>query len=112
MLRDTYSGRKPSDRRVHILNISDDGIDTMYSKDEKGNAGRDMAAMALEKAGGGGTMVLNIAGDWSRNQALALAAQQGWEIHAVTDWEQLLAFSRAFARRHYEHASDATTRPS
>lgn len=61
IIRDTYSERKPSDRKVHILHISDDGITTMYDKDEKGNNGYDVMQMALDKSGGGGaTMVLNL----------------------------------------------------
>jgi hypothetical protein len=104
LLRDTYRERRPDQRKVHILNISDDGIDTIYNRDERGSDGKDIAAMALAAAGGGGTMVLNVYGDWTRKSALAFAAQQGWDIHPVTGWEQLLAFSRAFARKHYDRA--------
>ena len=100
-LRDTYEGRTPASRKAHILHISDDGITTMFDTDEKGNSGRDIAAMALERAGGGGSMALNLYSDWHADKQLVVAAGQGWEIYPVTDWSQLIEFGRAFTRRHY-----------
>ncbi len=102
ILRDTYQDRPPSARRVHILHISDEGIDTIYAKDERGGRGADIAAMALERAGGGGSMVLNLwQKDWRQNKHLAFAEQQGWMIYPVKTWEDLLAFARDFVRRQY-----------
>lgn len=108
VLRDTYEGRAPKSRRVHILHISDDGVTTMFDSDEKGNSGKDISAMALKRAGGGGSMALNLYADWHGNAQLAFAAAQGWEIFPVTDWSELIAFSRAFARRHFEKKISVT----
>lgn len=102
ILRDTYQDRSVSARKVHILHISDEGIDTIYAKDEKGGRGADIAARALERAGGGGSMVLNLwQRDWRQNKQLAYAEQQGWRIYPVKSWEDLLAFARDFVQRQY-----------
>src|SRR4030095_4668536 len=60
VLRDTYAARKQEARPVHILVISDDGVSTMFDRDERGNSGWDIAALALKRARGGGTLVLNL----------------------------------------------------
>jgi hypothetical protein len=101
ILRETYSRRDKRKRRVHILIISDNGVSTMYNRDEKNNDGYDIAGMALENAGGGGTMVLNLYGSWKENPELVRASEQGWEIAPVSQWSDLLAFSREFSKKHY-----------
>ncbi len=101
ILRDTYSPRKPTDRPVHILVISDDGVTTMFDKDEKNNSGWDISRLALEKARGGGTMVLNLYGKWEDNKDLARAHAEGWHISVVRTWEELVDFAREFSRIKY-----------
>ena len=109
-LRQTYAGRR--ERPAHILMISDDGITTMFDDDELGNSRWDVAAKALEKGGAGGTMALNLARDWdggSTNKWMQKIyddlkrahREQGWDIHAVERFEDLLEFARVFSRRHY-----------
>lgn len=114
-LRDTYAARTPQDRAVHILHLSDDGITTMFEHDERGNSGWDVAAKALQAGRGGGTMALNLysplpshiraatGAGWQAD--LARARTAGWDIHAVRDMAELLAFARDFSRRHYADAS-------
>jgi hypothetical protein len=101
LLRDTYQNRKPTDRPVHILIISDNGVTTMYEKDEKGNAGFDIARMALEKSRGGGTMALNLFGPFEKDSGLALAKNQGWQIHPIRTWEDLIGFAKWFSQIKY-----------
>jgi hypothetical protein len=100
-LRETYADRPKGARDVHILQISDDGISTMFDTDERGVSGWDVAAHALNTAGGGGTMALNLwfgGGDeWLSRARL----EQGWDIHTVTDMSELVEFSRAFSQRTY-----------
>lgn len=108
-LRETYSQRSARDRAVHILHLSDDGITTMFDRDERGNSGWDVAEQALQAARGGGTMALNLfhplpahtlgAKGWPADLARAHAA--GWDIHVVRDMADLLAFAREFSQRHY-----------
>jgi hypothetical protein len=109
-LRETF--KKPRQRRTHILMISDDGITTMFDRDEKGNSGWDISARALAAGDAGGTMALNISREWDGEQvsrwnrqaydALRRARDtQGWEIHAIERFEDLVEFARAFSRRHY-----------
>lgn len=102
VMRETYMNRKPGSRKVHILVISDDGVTTMFDKDEKGNSGRDIAITSLKNCGGGGTFALNI---YSMNNELKEAEKMGWNIYPVTDWEGLMKFSREFVKKHYGRRS-------
>ncbi len=105
LLRETYQDRKPTDRAVHILIISDDGVTTMYQNDEKGNQGFDVVQMALEKGRAGGTMVLNLFSSlWRQSPDLARAGKQGWVIHPIRSWEELEEFAREFSRKTYAGA--------
>ncbi|MGC8493663.1 MAG: VWA domain-containing protein [Syntrophobacteraceae bacterium] len=109
VLRDTYGSRKKSDRPVHILAISDEGVTTLFDTDEKGGSGWDIAAMALSRARGGGTFVLNMPREWERraknreDYKLIRRArdEQGWDVYPVADWEDLIEFARKFSLRHY-----------
>lgn len=101
ILRETFTNRKPSDRPVHILQISDDGITTMFSTDEKNNSGWDISAMALNKGRAGGTMALNLWGQVSQIPDLVKAVKQGWQIHTVRTWEDLLVFAKWFSQLKY-----------
>jgi hypothetical protein len=99
ILRDTYEARKPSDPPAHVVVISDDGVDTILAKDEKGTAGADVARRALERAKGGGTLVLNLfSKNWKPQRTLE---ELGFVVHRVTAWDELVAFARAFVRRTY-----------
>lgn len=110
-LRETYVARKVTDRPVHILMISDDGIDTMFATDERGNNGWDVSAQALLKAQGGGTMALNIPSNWTgANNHWAQQSfkhikrardEQAWAVAPVADLKDLLGFAQAFSRTHY-----------
>jgi hypothetical protein len=104
ILRDTYRHRK-SDRPAHILVLSDDGVDTMFQRDEQGNDGREVSKSALAAAGGGGTLVLNLWREPGEYPELANAAADGWRIHRVQSWEDLVAFARAFSKASYELSS-------
>ncbi|MBP7690823.1 MAG: VWA domain-containing protein [Anaerolineales bacterium] len=101
ILRDTFSPRRPSDRPAHILILSDDGVTTMFDKDELGQSGWEIAAMALKQARGGGTMVLNLYQSWEKNADLVKAHAQGWQLHVVRSWEDLVTFAREFSRAKY-----------
>lgn len=98
VLRDTYGPRRPQDRPVHLLVISDDGVTTMFQTDETGKDGTTVAIDALAKARGGGSMVLNLLG-WPED--LDQATDMGWDVTPVATWDELLGFARLFARRTY-----------
>ena len=102
IFRETYQGRNESTRPVHILILSDEGVDTMQNQDEKGNPGLEISQMALERARGGGTMVLNLYRKEFLERPFGQAvARMGWELFRVTDWSELLQFAREFARLKY-----------
>lgn len=122
-LRGTYASRRPDERPVHLLSISDDGVTTMFEDpDERGHLGWQVCAQAMQKARGGGTLALNIPSDWD-NAANAyhkkLAAtlrrasdQQAWQIHAVPSLEGLLAFAHAFSRQKFGPATELLSEKS
>ncbi len=102
VLRDTYAERKPNARPVHILIISDNGVTTMYEKDEKGEDGKIIARNALEQARGGGTMALNLFANWEQYEPLLVDAKNsGWEIFPVSTLDELVAFAKAFSQIKY-----------
>ena len=106
VLRDTYAARRADviERPTHILVVSDDGVTTMFSKDEHGQSGWDVAASSLARAGGGGTLVLNLDQGPERYPDLLRAQAEGWQIHCVSSWANLLDFAREFSRRAYGRA--------
>ena len=101
ILRKTYLEGKPRSRKTHILVISDDGVDTILQNDEKGQPGADIAARALEAAGGGGTFALQLYSDWEKNGPLVQCNKLGFQIHQVGSAQDLTQFARDFARKNY-----------
>lgn len=107
VLRDTFAARTDADRPVHVLVISDDGVTTMFDRDEQGTSGWTVAAAALAKARGGGTMVLNVPVQWASlgnppyPDLRRARDEQHWEIHAVARWDDLVDFARRFSHRQY-----------
>jgi hypothetical protein len=118
VLREAYADRRPDERPVHILSISDDGVTTMFEDpDEKANPGWKICARAMARGRGGGTLALNIPAAWERgthsyyqNLVATLRRardEQGWQIHAVPSLEDLVAFAHAFSRQKF--GPDPTT---
>jgi hypothetical protein len=100
VLASTYEKRKPSEPPAHIVVISDEGVDTLLANDDKGTPGESICRMALKEGRGGGTLVLNLSDPaWKPREKLESI---GFNVHAVSDWEQLVAFARAFVRENYE----------
>jgi len=110
LLRSTYAARTAEARPAHIMVVSDDGVSTMFDRDERGNSGWEIAGAALARARGGGSLVLNLAKTWEsaaeRSPVLGSIRrahdEQGWAVHRVSTWEELMDFARAFSRRHYQ----------
>jgi hypothetical protein len=97
-LKDTFLGKDKQARPVHILVVTDSDIFAMLGRTPRG---WEIAAQALEKAGGGGTFVLNISPGYYDKEVQRLR-DQGWNVHFVTGWEQMIAFARAFSKAKYE----------
>lgn len=123
ILRDTYAARTAASRAVHILVISDDGASTMFDTDERGNSGWDIARTALQRARGGGSLVLNIRAGWDtfgranpvqrylptnwEGRIRRARDEQGWHVHAVTSLADLVQFAREFSRAQYGGLNEA-----
>jgi len=101
VLRDTYKERKKEDPPVHIIIISDDGVDTMLNNDEKGRSGRVISKEALEKARGGGTLLLNLVSPVENYPRIEALKMIGYDIYRVTNWKELITFARDFSVKQY-----------
>ena len=99
-LADTFDGRTPRDRAVHVLLLSDHDLFHLLDHEEGGETGWDVARRALPAARGGGTVVLNMLRGPSHPGMERLEAD-GWRVHCVSGWEQLVDFARDFSRRVY-----------
>jgi hypothetical protein len=98
--------------------ISDDGVSTMFDRDERGADGFAIARQSLARAGGGGTLVLNLFAEIDQlagknftgsKQILRARDEQGWHVHRVSSWEELTAFAREFSRLKYEADAGRTS---
>jgi hypothetical protein len=109
--------RKRSERRVHILLITDHDIFSMLSNvhehailgGPKQN-GWTIAGQSLTNAGGGGTCVLHMNGGTDKPQEVTQLEAQGWNVHRLSDWEELVRFAREFSRQKFEVARTAKAR--
>jgi hypothetical protein len=106
VLRDTYANRRRDARPAHVLVISDDGVSTMFDRDEQNRSGWDVAATALRQAGGGGTFVLNLPAAWEKAAGPCADIrhardEQGWQVYRVASLEELVEFARQFSRLRY-----------
>ena len=102
ILRDTYTERSVRERPVHILVLSDEGVDTMENPDERNTPGLEIAQMAMKKARGGGTMVLNLYNESFLSSPFAESVKaMDWKLFMVKDWSGLLEFAREFAKIKY-----------
>lgn len=108
VLRKTYASRTERDRPVHILVLSDEGVDTMQSVDELGNPGMEISSMALQRARGGGSLVLSLhfQDRFMKQEFAQRAVALGWDIFMVNDFSSMVDFAREFARKKYQQSSD------
>lgn len=100
-LKQNFLDVEPSrfrDRPAHIMLVTDSDIFTMLNEVPDGWG---IAAQALEWAGGGGTMVLHMPYRQSHEAGQERLKEQGWDVHLLSTWEDLVRFARAFSRRTY-----------
>lgn len=98
---------KPRPRPAHILIVTDSDIYHMLDGKDGvvgTQTGWQVAKLARERAGGGGTMVLhgNLSHYEAKRQQLV---GDGWDVHNLSSQEDLVAFARAFAARVYKQES-------
>jgi hypothetical protein len=110
-LRKTFQKRKATDRTVHILIVTDHDIFAMLDGNIGGGGGWDAARTGLQNAGGGGTYVLHMPADWETEKVKRMVAD-GWQVHSVQSWEDLVAFAGAFSRAHYGKETHGNRRAS
>lgn len=100
-LKETFIDGEAPERPVHLMVLTDSDIFKML-QETKG--GWTIAAEALQRAGGGGTLVLEIPRPEPHQEQLDRLEQQGWAIHLVRTQKEMVRFARAFARETYGEA--------
>ncbi|OFE17208.1 hypothetical protein BA895_17285 [Humibacillus sp. DSM 29435] len=85
-------------RRCHIAVLSDDGVSSLFGQGQPAElAGA--AHQALDRAGGGGTLVLQVT-PAQIEQARAIAGD--YAVIAVQAPDDIVGFAKEFARRHWQ----------
>lgn len=98
---------KKAPRPAHIFLVTDFDIFGSLSgaggpvPGTGGMRGWDIAEQALERAGGGGTVILHAHSEQMGNKEVRRLQSIGYEVHAVADLARLVAFAREFARKTY-----------
>ncbi len=87
--------RGPFESRVHLACLSDSGVLSMFGQDQPPELAR-VAHDALQSAGGGGSLILNVPASAS-DQYREFAG--GYAVYAVPTLQDLVPFARAFAAR-------------
>ena len=98
-LTPTFAERKESDRPAHILIVTDHDIFAMLGEKNGGIDGWTAAKEAVAKARGGGTYILHMPAGWEKQEARMQA--DGWKIHHVVQWEDIVEFARKFSQETY-----------
>jgi hypothetical protein len=96
----TFLRAPKRERPAHILVVSDHDMFTMLGDDPEGWT---IARDALAKAGGGGTMALELSFS-SHAKAIARLREFGWSVQPVRNQEELVEFARVFSRAKYGDA--------
>ncbi|OAI48265.1 hypothetical protein AYO44_07485 [Planctomycetaceae bacterium SCGC AG-212-F19] len=110
-LNDTFGQRKPADRDVHILIVTDHDIFQMLDETKNRATGWEVAKESVERARGGGTYVMHMPADWEKGKLQRMRAT-GWQVHCVQTWEELVAFAQAFSQAHYGEKPRERRRPA
>jgi hypothetical protein len=99
-LKVAFEEGRASARPAHIMVVTDHDIFAMLGETDGGIDGWERAQRSLDAAGGGGTYVLHAPSSWEGEQVKRMK-DQGWHVHHVTNWEDIVAFARDFARARY-----------
>ncbi|MEO8496704.1 MAG: VWA domain-containing protein, partial [Planctomycetota bacterium] len=109
-LRETFDNLPRGTRPIHILIVSDNDMFKMLDeKASDGPTGWDVAARAVDQAGGGATFVLELpdhvlSSSWGQQSSRYLdkIKAMGWNVSIVSSMEQLVQFARDFSNHNYK----------
>jgi hypothetical protein len=100
-LKFAFADRKPADRPAHIMIVTDHDIFAMLGETDLKVTGWERAKLSLDAARGGGTYVLHMQSSWSPKESERMR-RDGWGVHFVTDWQEMVEFARDFSKRTWE----------
>lgn len=98
-LKDTFIDAAKPKRPVHILIVTDG--DLFYMLNETKN-GWEIMSEALDRAGGGGTCLLNIPSSQGMGAQIEQLQKTGWNVSLVFNEEDMVRFAMEFARLKYD----------
>ncbi|MBI2215341.1 MAG: VWA domain-containing protein [Acidobacteria bacterium] len=104
-LKFAFADRKPSDRPAHIMIVTDHDIFAMLGERDGTTVGWERAKLSLDAARGGGTYVLHMDAKWSPHESQRMR-DDGWGVHFVNDWKEMVEFAREFSRRTWERQAE------
>jgi len=81
--------------------VSDHDIFAMHGEKDHKVTGWERAKLSLDAARGGGTYVLHMQSGWSPKESDRMRSD-GWGVHFVTDWKEMVEFAREFSKRTWE----------
>jgi hypothetical protein len=115
-LAETFDDWPAGSRPVHLLIVSDNDMFRMLEENHSGRLGWEIAAEAVQRAGGGGTFVLELPAylrdhGWPQQTSEYLARMKaiGWTPCIVSSMEELVQFARQFSRQNYQRESHTTS---
>lgn len=100
-LKFAFADRKPADRAAHIMIVTDHDIFAMLGEKDGKTTGWERAKLSLDAARGGGTYVLHMQSSWSSQESERMRSD-GWGVHFVNDWKEMVEFAREFSKRTWE----------
>ncbi len=117
-LRETFDHLPRGARPVHILIVSDNDMFKMLDeKASDGSQGWQIAARAIEQAGGGATFVLELpdhvlSSSWAQDTSryLEKIKAMGWNVSIVSSMDQLVQFARDFSSQNYAGSQKVSSR--
>lgn len=113
-LKEAFDPRQPTSPPAHILIVTDNdifqmldgGLDSQYRRVKPKGEGWMIAKHALDQARGGGTYVLHMPTSWE-NTRVKRMRDDGWDVHFIQDWDDIVKFARDFSRKNYGDPSAA-----
>ena len=111
-LWDTFAKREEKERPVHVMIVTDHDIYRMLAQknSDTGLTGWEIARQSLDLARGGGTYVLNMLPTMAPRE-IAQMESDGWAVHCVHTWEDVVPFARAFSRATFGKLPAKATKP-
>lgn len=93
---------------AHLIVITDHDIFAKLEEAAGGQRGWEIARDAAAAAGGGATYLLHMPPNWELGKVRRMQ-QDGWQVHSIQEWADVVAFARDFSRARYAQETIAAS---